>query len=226
MKPRVLMPFVLLLAFCASAGTAVLRRDVAPHAMAARTAAGEVMLEAELFRTTATDDKGEKQIVDLALLRDPANGLTFRTITSIGDRPFAGAQSIAAQDDVRFVEHGDRIFAFSVFADSIYIREQSDRYRSFRAAEKGAIQWLREHPEAANPNRIDLQRLVAFGSKVGGGFFSDPSTSQPKPVLLRDVARESDHWLVTIEGPSHRIVTFAINDHDQLVDFRNAQDPR
>jgi len=225
MKPRVLIPFVMLLACCASAGTAVLQRDVVPHAVAARTAAEGVMLDAELFRTTTADDKGEKQIVDLALLRDPANGLTFRTIASIGDRPFAGAKSIAAQDGVRFVGHGDRIFAFSVFVSDIYIREQGDRYPSFRDAEKGAIQWLREHPEAANPNRIDLQRLVPFWSQVGGAF-SDPTTSQPKSTILRDVFREGDHWVVMIESPTGRIATLVINDRDELVDVKTTQGSR
>src|ERR1044072_8610967 len=195
MNPLFLTPFVLFLACCASgAGMSVLTRDTARHSVPARTAAGQVMIDAELFRTTATDDKGVKQIVDLALLRDPANGVTFRTIVSIGDRHFAGAQSIVAQNRVRFVEQHYRFFSFSVFANSIYLREQSDQYRSLRDAEKGAIRWLRDHPEAANPNRIDVQRLIPFWPKVGGGFFSDPTTSQPQPVLLRDVIREGDHW--------------------------------
>jgi hypothetical protein len=220
MTPRSLVPVTLLLVHCASVfGGPVLQREIAKGAVIARTSTGTAPLDVELFRTTARADDGAERSVDIVLLRDPENGLTFRRIVSIGDRPFIGVRAVVqSQNDMRFVEHQGRIFGFAL-AWGVWIEDFSQRTPSLRAAEKAATRWLAEHREAANPNRIDIRRFVAFAERVPG-FFSDSPSSQPKLPILRDVVREADHWLVTIESPSHRLATLVINDNDQLVDVR------
>ena len=96
-----------------------------------------------------------------------------------------------------------------------------------QAAESGAIRWLVKNPEATDPNRVMAFRWIEF-PRMPFGFYNDPTTSQGKETVLRDVTREGDHWLITVEGPSHQIATLVIDDRDHLVDvhFETKQVPK
>jgi len=223
MTRRLLIPAALLLAHCATAtgGPAVVRRAATIAPLTARTGKVATPIEGELVRFAL------QRPVDVFIARDPKNGLTFRRILVVGDRPFE--ESVQYMDRFlaqwRIAEHAGRIYGFG--GESIVLIEDfGETYPSLRAAEKATARWLAAHPEETDPNRVNLHRFVEYAQRVGGGFFQGVATSQPAPPYIRDVVREGDHWLVTIEGPAHQIATLVINDQDQLVDVKTTQGSR
>jgi len=223
MTPRLLIPAALILAHCASAtgGIAVVRRAAAPASLSARTGSATTPLEGEVVRFSVPLKGGGTRPADVFIARDPKNGLTFRRILVVGERPFEEAQQLMDRflGSWRIAEHGGRIYGFG--GDGIVLIDDfGDSNPSLAEAERETMRWLAQHPEMMDMNSINMRRYVEYSRRVGGGFFVDLTTSQPKPTLLRDVLREGDHWLVTVEGPSHQTATLVINDQDQLVDVR------
>lgn len=222
MTYRLFIPAALLLAQCASAPGAitVVTRGSVP-ALSARTDAGIAPLEAELVRFAVPLAAGGIRPADFLVARDPRNGLTLFRLIVIGDRPFEEARQVMHRrlEQLRPAEHDGRIYRFGL-GIGVEIDEFTETYPSLRAAEKEAETWIARHPEMMDMNSILVSQRYVEYPPLGGSFYNDPTTSQPKETLLRDARREGDHWLVTIEGPSHQLATLAINDRDQVVDVR------
>jgi hypothetical protein len=224
MTRRLLIPAALLLAYCATAtgGIAVVRRAAAPPSLTARTGSATTPLEGEVVRFSVPLKGGGTRPADVFIARDPQNGLTFRRILVVGERPFEEAQQLMDRflASWRIAEHGGRIYGFGGDA-IVLIDDFGDSHPSLAEAERETMRWLAQHPEMMDMNSINMRRYVEYARRVGvSGFFVDLTTSEGKPTILRDVLREGDHWLVTIEGPSHQIATLVINDRDELVDVK------
>jgi hypothetical protein len=221
----VLLLLVLTLARCSTAagGVTVIQRDEKPAALAIRTDAGEAHLDVSLIRARS---RGTSQMVDMAVARDSRTGLTFHTQVAFG-APFGGATAATAalSGDRRLIEHDGRLWAFTL-SWGILIEESQARSGSQTGAEADAVRWLSAHPETFDPNLITRpKRQVDFAGRLPAGFFHDPSSgSQPPPPHLHDVVRDGDHWLVTVEGPSHMRFGLAIDDHDALTAVRPLDD--
>jgi hypothetical protein len=211
----------------ASQEITVVRRAPWPGPLNARTDAATSPLEGELVRFAVPLAGGGTRPADVFIARDTRNGLTFRRVLAVGERAFDDAQKLMERfiGEWRLAEHGGRIYGFGGDA-IVLIDDFGDIHPSLAAAEQETMRWLAQHPETMDLNYFNMRRYVEYARRIGGGFFVDPTTSQGKPVILRDVMREGDHWLVTIEGPSHQIKTLVINDQDQLVDIRTAQAQR
>lgn len=225
-RVRPLLPLlVLTLAQCSTAGSevTVLQRDETPAALAIRTDAGEARLDVSLIRTRL---RGASQSLDMAVARDPQNGLTFHTQVVEGDSFGGATAAIAAlSGDRRLLEHDGRLWAFTL-SWGIVIEDSQVRSESQAAAEAETVRWLSAHPEMFDPSRVTRPgRYVDFAQRLPGAFFRDSSSgSQPPPPRLIDVVREGDHWLVTVEGPSHMRFALVIDDHDALTAVRPLDD--
>lgn len=222
MMHRLFIPTTLLLVQCASAtdGVTVAVRAAAPPSLTARTDAGSARVEGELVRFSVPVAGAGARPADVFLVRDPRSGLTLRRVLAVGDRPFEEAKQLMNEfiEQCRIALHHERIYGFTL-GIGIQIDDSADTYPSLGAAEEGTTRWLAHHPEAMHLRFADVRRYVEYPPQLGGGFFGS-ADSQFRSPRLRDVVRDGDHWLVTIEGPSHQIATLAINDRDQVVDVR------